>query len=186
MTEKSTVKRISTKTIVLIGMFAAFLAVVSQISLPMPSGVPVTLQVFAVAFVGVVLGRRLGVAAVLIYMLIGAVGAPVFANFRGGLEVFAGASGGYIMAWPVMAWLSGLHAEGDKKRDLVINILLALAGLAVVELFGGFWWAKVAAGDFRAIMIISLTAFIPKDIIITMIGVVIGRQVRRTAGNYLK
>lgn len=76
--------RISVKNIVLAGMFAAFLAVMSQVSLPMPTGVPITVQVFAVALVGVILGWKRGVLAVLVYILIGAVGVPVFANFKGG------------------------------------------------------------------------------------------------------
>ena len=59
--------RISVKNIVLAGMFAAFLAVMSQVSLPMPTGVPITVQVFAVALVGVILGWKRGVLAVLVY-----------------------------------------------------------------------------------------------------------------------
>ena len=94
--------RISVKNIVLAGMFAAFLAVMSQVSLPMPTGVPITVQVFAVALVGVILGWKRGVLAVLVYILIGAVGVPVFANFKGGLSVLTGLTGGYIIAWPVM------------------------------------------------------------------------------------
>ena len=88
--------RISVKNIVLAGMFAAFLAVMSQVSLPMPTGVPITVQVFAVALVGVILGWKRGVLAVLVYILIGAVGVPVFANFKGGLSVLTGLTGGYI------------------------------------------------------------------------------------------
>ena len=88
--------RISVKNIVLAGMFAAFLAVMSQVSLPMPTGVPITVQVFAVALVGVILGWKRGVLAVLVYILIGAVGVPVFANFKGGLSILTGLTGGYI------------------------------------------------------------------------------------------
>lgn len=103
--------RISVKNIVLAGMFAAFLAVMSQVSLPMPTGVPITVQVFAVALVGVILGWKRGVLAVLVYILIGAVGVPVFANFKGGLSVLTGLTGGYIIAWPVMTILCRYPAE---------------------------------------------------------------------------
>lgn len=182
---KAETQRISTKDIALIGMFAAFLAVMSQISLPMPSGVPVTIQVFAVALVGVILGSKRGAAAVIIYILIGAVGAPVFANFRGGLEVIVGASGGYILAWPVMTLLSGVKGKSDDRTSVMITIILALIGLAVVEGFGGFWWAVMTKGDLRTIMIYSLTAFIPKDIIITILAVIAGRQIKQAAGQLL-
>ena len=79
-----------TRDIVLVGMFAAVLAVISQISLPMPSGVPVTIQLFGVALVGAVLGSKLGFMATVVYILIGAVGLPGFSKFPGGLYLLAG------------------------------------------------------------------------------------------------
>ena len=182
---KAASQSISTKDIALIGMFAAFLAVMSQISLPMPSGVPVTIQVFAVALVGVLLGWKRGTLSVIIYILIGAVGAPVFANLRGGLEVIVGATGGYILAWPVMTLLNGINIKGNKKKSFVIAIVLALAALAVDETFGGFWWAVMTKTDLRTIMIYSMTAFIPKDILITVLAVIIGRQIKKAAGQLL-
>ncbi len=71
-------KRVSTRSIVITGMFAAVIAVLAQVALPMPSGVPVTLQTFAIALTGVVLGAKLGMAAAGVYILLGAVGVPVF------------------------------------------------------------------------------------------------------------
>lgn len=70
--------------IVMVGVFAAVLAVLSQISFPLPSGIPVTLQTFAVALCGYALGCKRGTLAVLVYIVLGAVGLPVFANFSGG------------------------------------------------------------------------------------------------------
>ena len=116
--------RISVKNIVLAGMFAAFLAVMSQVSLPMPTGVPITVQVFAVALVGVILGWKRGVLAVLVYILIGAVGVPVFANFKGGLSVLTGLTGGYIIAWPVMTILCGIQTKTQNaKLNMTVNII---------------------------------------------------------------
>ena len=73
-------RKFTTREMVLVGMFAAVLAVISQISLPMPTGVPITIQVFGVALVGAVLGSRLGTTATLVYVLLGAIGLPIFAN----------------------------------------------------------------------------------------------------------
>ena len=95
----------TTREMVLAGMFAAVLAVISQLSIPTPAGVPVTIQVFGVALVGAVLGWKLGLCSVLVYILIGAAGLPVFANFGGGIRSLIGLTGGYIWAWPVMAVL---------------------------------------------------------------------------------
>lgn len=180
--ESSIAGKLSIKNIVMIGMFAAFLAVMSQISLPMPTGVPVTIQVFAVALVGVLLGWKPGLAAVIVYILIGAVGAPVFANFQGGIHVIAGVAGGYIIAWPVMAALCGIRPRtGNAKVNLALNILLSLIGLAVCEGVGALQWALLTDGNWPVIMLYSLTAFIPKDIILTVLAVIVGRQVRRLA-----
>ena len=65
----------SIRNIALIGMMAALMAVISQISIPMPTGVPVTLQIFGLAFIGMMLGWKRGFFAILIYILIGAAGA---------------------------------------------------------------------------------------------------------------
>ena len=133
----------TTREMVLAGMFAAVLAVISQLSIPTPAGVPVTIQVFGVALVGAVLGWKLGLCSVLVYILIGAAGLPVFANFGGGIRSLIGLTGGYIWAWPVMAVLCGIR-PGLKNRisDLAVRILLSLIGLAAVELIGGLQWAS--------------------------------------------
>ena len=174
--------RVSVKYIVLAGMFAAFLAVMSQVSLPMPTGVPITVQVFAVALVGVILGWKQGALAVLVYILIGAVGVPVFANFKGGLSVLTGVTGGYIIAWPVMAILCGIRPKlQNTKVNIAVNIILSLIGLAVCEGVGALQWALLSGSDLKGIIIYSLTAFVPKDIILTVLAVIIGRQVRKLA-----
>ena len=89
-TNETVKSRMSTRDIVLIGMFAALLAAFSQISLPMPTGVPITIQAFGVALVGVVLGWKRALFSTIVYILLGAVRLPVFANFQGGLRVITG------------------------------------------------------------------------------------------------
>ena len=99
------------RTITRIAMFAAILAVCSQIAIPLPSGVPVTLQTFAVGLVGYALGAKQGPVAVLVWCAIGLVGAPVFSNFMGGPAVLFGKTGGFIYGFLPMALLCGLAAE---------------------------------------------------------------------------
>ena len=163
------------------GMFAAVLAVISQLSIPTPAGVPVTIQVFGVALVGAVLGWKLGLCSVLVYILIGAAGLPVFANFGGGIRSLIGLTGGYIWAWPVMAVLCGIR-PGLKNRisDLAVRIFLSLIGLAAVELIGGLQWAALS-GDMTAgaVFAYSMVAFVPKDIVITILGVIVSEPVKQ-------
>lgn len=173
---------ISTKEIVLIGMFAAILAVISQISLPMPSGVPITIQVFGVALIGVILGPKIGVLATVVYILIGAVGLPVFANFQGGLGVITGLTGGYIYSWPFTAWLCGIkHNHANRTLNFALTLLFSIIGTLFMELVGGLHWALLSGGTMRigTIFIYSMTMFVPKDILITVFAVIVGQQIRR-------
>lgn len=174
----------TTKELVLGGMFAAVMAVFSQISLPMPTGVPITIQVFAVALIGVVLGWKLGLLSMVTYILIGAIGLPVFANFHGGLGSLVGLTGGYIWAWPFMVALCGIRPNTDSPRlNLLLTVLLSLAGLALVEIIGGLQWAALAGNmSVSAVFAYSMVAFVPKDIIITILGVILGIPMRRAIG----
>ncbi len=183
-------RKFTTREMVLVGMFAAVLAVISQISLPMPTGVPITIQVFGVALVGAVLGSRLGTIATLVYVLLGAVGLPIFANFSGGLGRLVGLSGGYIWAWPIMSWLCGIRPKTENKtKNLSISIVFALIGLLIVETIGGLQWHFVSVSigtnvmSIPAIAIYSLTAFIPKDIVITVLAVLIAIPIRKGINN---
>lgn len=173
--------RFSTQNLVLAGMFAAVLAVISQISIPMPSGVPITIQVFGIALVGTILGWKLGLFSTIVYILIGAVGVPVFANFRGGLEVLTGMTGGYILAWPVMAVLCGICPPfADKKKNFIGSVILSLIGLMIVEFIGAVQWSLLTDSmSLNAIIIYSFVAFIPKDILITVLAVIVGRQIQK-------
>lgn len=176
-----TSRHFSTRDLVLSGMFAAVLSVISQISIPMPSGIPLTIQVFGVALIGSVLGWKSGAFAVLTYILLGAVGLPVFSNFHGGLGVLAGVTGGYIWSWPVMSILCGICPKTpNHARNLMLRIMSALIGLCIVEVIGGLQWAFLTESmPLKAIFYYSMTAFVPKDIALTIAAVLLGNRIRK-------
>ena len=89
--------KLKTKDIVFIGIFAALMAICSWISIP--TTVPFTLQTFAVFMAVGVLGGKRGTLSVLVYILLGAIGVPVFAGFAGGLGILTGSTGGYILGF---------------------------------------------------------------------------------------
>lgn len=183
-------KHMATRDVVLTGMFAALLTAVSQISLPMPTGVPVTIQAFGVALCGAVLGWKRGALSTLVYILLGAVGLPVFANFQGGLRVITGFSGGYVLAWPLMAILCGIPVSKKLSGSvsLLLSLILAVAGMLIMETAGGLQWAFLSGDQtFGMIMAYSFVAFIPKDTVLTIAAVIVGRQIRKTLvrGGYL-
>ena len=125
---------------VVTGVMAALLIVLSQISIPLPTGIPVTLQTLAVALCGYVLGPVLGTLSVGVYLALGAVGLPVFAGFSGGLGSVVGRTGGYLWAFLPMAFLCGL---GARRGGKAWALLLGALGLAVCHLCGAFQFAAV-------------------------------------------
>src|ERR687897_3048574 len=97
-------------------LMAAVTAVAAQIAVPLPfSPVPFTLQVLAVILSGLLLGPRYGALAQAIYLLIGAVGVPVFAQFKGGLGVLLGPTGGYLLSYPIAAAVAGFAAYAARN-----------------------------------------------------------------------
>ena len=91
--------KFSVRDICYAGLFAAVIAVMAQISIPMPLGVPMTMQTFAITLAAVVLGSKLSAIATLVYLLLGAVGVPVLANFSGGIDKFVGPTGGFLISF---------------------------------------------------------------------------------------
>ena len=103
--------KISTKTIVTVGMFTAVLAVLSILQIPMPTGVPITLQTFAMALCGYVLGWQLGISATLLYIVLGTVGVPIFAGMSAGPGVLFGYTGGFIFGFIFLTLLCGISVH---------------------------------------------------------------------------
>lgn len=116
----------------LIGTFAALTAVCSLVGVPVgPSGVPITLQTFAVLLAGAVLGARRGALAVLLYLAVGFAGLPIFAQGVGGPATFARPSLGYLLAFPLAAWLVGLIVERLGRRGWAVRTgVVVAAGIA--------------------------------------------------------
>ena len=167
--------KITTKEIVSVGMFAAVLAVLSQLSIPMPSGVPITLQTFAVALTGVVLAWKFGTASMLVYILLGAVGVPVFAGFSGGVQVLVNYTGGFIWGFIVMTLLCGI---GVQMKNKMAGILLGIAGLVICHLFGTLQFMFVMKMGFMESFLLASAPYLIKDAISVVLGFVIGGQLR--------
>ncbi|WP_172170794.1 biotin transporter BioY [Brevibacterium sp. CT2-23B] len=121
--------------IALVAVFAAMLAAFAMMPpVPVgPLGVPITLQTFAIALCGMVLGPWRGFAATLLYVVLGLVGLPIFSGMRGGIGVLAGPSAGYILSFALYALLAGLIARWAVRRfsGMKLGVVLFLGG------FGG-------------------------------------------------
>ncbi|MDO5617772.1 biotin transporter BioY [Kocuria sp.] len=127
----------------LIGVFAAFCAVLSVMpAIPVgPLAVPITLQTLAVYLTGLVLGGRRGGLAVLLYVVVGLAGLPIFSGFRGGPGLLAGPSAGYILGFAIAGLCTGLLAYAVLRRVRTNRgRVLGLFGAAVL---GGFVVARL-------------------------------------------
>ncbi len=132
--------RTKTKELVYVGIFAALMAVCAWIQIPGP--VPFTLQTFAVFLAVGLLGGKCGTLAVFVYILLGAVGLPVFSGFKGGLGALFGTTGGYIFGFLFSALLMwGIEkAFGKRTGVLVLSMLL---GLLVCYAIGTAWFMLI-------------------------------------------
>ena len=129
-----------TKDMVYISMFAVLIAICSWISIP--AAVPFTLQTMAVFTAVGLLGGKRGTISVLLYILLGAIGIPVFAGFSGGIGVLMGTTGGYIVGFLFSALLMwAMEAAFGKGR--IIRILSMVLGLIVCYAFGTIWFMFV-------------------------------------------
>ncbi|MCL1989059.1 MAG: biotin transporter BioY [Firmicutes bacterium] len=171
-------KFLSTRDICFMAIFATITAICAQISIPGPGGVPFTLQTLAVQLSGVILGAKRGAIAIIVYILLGAVGIPVFANFVGGLGVIAGITGGFIVSFPILAFITGLGNSNMIK--LAIAIFL---GTLLTFAFGLFWatyilHSQITLYALSATATLVIFPFIISEIIKISIATTIGWQIK--------
>ena len=134
--------KFTTRDLATIAMGVALITVCSWISVPMT--VPFTMQTFAVCLVTALFGLRRGMWTVACYILLSAVGAPVFSGFKGGLGALLGTTGGYIIGFLFTALIVGLAVEKLGRRPWVLVVSMAL-GILVCYAFGTAWFMYVYA-----------------------------------------
>jgi len=152
-------------TIVLCALFAAITAVLSQIAIPMPSGVPVTLQTFAIALCGFYLCTARATVSTVVYVLLGAVGVPVFSGFKGGIASIVGPTGGFIIGFIAMAAISGIAFRNmPEKFRIPLRIAMGILGVAACHICGFVQYALVAGKDLLSSFLLVSAPYLIKDI----------------------
>ncbi|MCF0132666.1 MAG: biotin transporter BioY [Blautia sp.] len=172
-----------TKDIVLIGMFAVIMAICSWISIP--TAVPFTLQTMGVFLAVGVLGGKRGSMTVLIYILLGLVGVPVFHGFTGGPGILFGNTGGYIIGFlgsALVMWLVEKVAGG--RLGKWVRILSMLAGLCVCYTFGTIWFVFVYTRNVGTVGLMTVLGwcvfpFIIPDLIKIMLAFMLSNRLRQ-------
>ena len=161
-----------TARLVLTAVFAALTAVMAWISFPLPfTQVPISLSTLGVGLAGGLLGKKYGPLAMVCYVLLGAVGVPVFAEFTAGAGILAGPTGGYIIGYIFFAFLTGLITE--KGEGALWITLGVIAGLLVCYALGTLWFMVSTGTGLIPSLGMCVIPFIPGDILKTIVTVLL-------------
>jgi len=148
------------RMMIVTALFAAIIAVLAQIAIPMPLGVPITGQTLAIGLAATILGSRYGTLSAILYLIIGAIGVPVFAQFTGGFGILFGPTGGFLIGFIPTTLFMGYYLEKTSftlKNALIANII----GMFITLIFGTIWlkfiselpWSVAIAGGFTPFLI---------------------------------
>lgn len=167
---------LSIKNMVFIGLFAAVLSLLAQISIPTPWQIAFTLQTFAAALAGFCLGRRKGIVSMLIYILLGIIGMPVFTGFGAGIAALVRPDGGYIWGFLFLSFACGMCEIVKKKWSA---ILIGIVGLMLCYLCGTVQFALLTGRTMAEAMILTVLPYVWKDVISIVAAYGVSVPVRR-------
>ena len=165
-----------TKKMILFGLFAALTAVCSMISIPLPfTPVPINLATLSIFLAGGLLGSKGGAVSQTVYVLLGAVGLPVFHNFTGGMGILTGPTGGYIIGYIAGAWLIGLIIEKSGHKLFQIAAGMA-AGMAVCYALGTLWFMFLTGTGLTAALMMCVVPFLIGDAVKIIAGTILVKK----------
>ena len=173
------------KGIILASMFAAITCVLSVITIPLPfTPVPVTLQLLGATTAGVVLGKKIGFMSQMIYVILGAIGIPVFAGGTAGFSVLFGPTGGYIFGFMASAYIIGFVSEKllpnakTKLSKYIVLLSSMLLGVGIIYVFGAAQLMIVLKLSLTQAIGGGVTPFIVPDIIKITVGSTVAYSVK--------
>jgi len=161
---------------------ATFIALCAHISFYLPGNpVPVTLQVFGVLCCGMLLGPKLGMLAIMEYLVAGLCGAPVFSAAAVGLKSILGPTGGYLIGFIAAAGVTGYLAKSSSKTTDKQKMLAGVAGVAVIYAFGACWlrcWLSATGLNFNgwSAWAMGVAPFILLDMVKVLMAVAVSRK----------
>lgn len=166
------------------GLFAAVLAVLSQLAIPIPGAVPLTLQTFGVALCAYVLGWKLGTLAYLVYFLLGLAGVPVFSNFTGGIGKLFGTTGGFLIGFFLLSVGCGLFSHYRRtyrmrKNEPALSLLFGVLGLLSCHLLGILQVSLLTKSSFVASFLLVSAPYLIKDLISVIAAFFLAKPLRR-------
>ena len=165
------------RVLVFCALFAALTAVCAQLAVPL-NPVPISLCTFAVMLCGLLLGWKYGGIAILVYILLGAVGAPVFAGLKGGLAALTGPTGGYIIGYLPYAVLAGLNIPKWQDK-LWGRCALLLLGTLVCYVLGTAWFMSLSGRALADSLSLCVLPFLPGDAVKIILSALLAPRLRQ-------
>lgn len=162
--------------IVLVGVFVAIISICAWISIPMVP-IPITLQILGVFITASILGAKLGTVSIIIYILLGAVGLPVFSNFTGGFGILLSPTGGFIIGFIFTALTIGIITSF--KNSILTNTLAMLLGLLLCYTFGTVWYCFYAGVDFITAVLFCVVPFLIGDSVKICISAILVTKLKK-------
>jgi biotin transporter BioY len=153
-----------TRSVSIVVAFSLLVALSAQVVIPI-GPVPITGQSFAVLLTGALLGSRLGAMAMIVYLVEGVSGLPFFYGGHGGLGHLLGPTGGYLVAFPAAAFITGAFAENGWDKRFPTAVVAMAIGSIVIMLSGWAWFSLVTQTPATAAFQLTVLKFIPGDII---------------------
>lgn len=164
--------------LVLAALLTAMIAICSQISLPIPP-VPASMSVFAVLLCGAVLGPAWGTLAVAAYVIMGAIGLPVFAGFRAGPNVLFGTTGGYLAGYILSAAAVGIFSRRLPRTAAWTFAAMALS-LPLCYLPGALWMMLITRVNWLTAVVSGILVFIPGDLVKAFLAALLAVRLRKS------
>lgn len=171
------------KKLISVSLFAAIICILSIITIPLQP-VPITLQVFAILITGSILGKKLAPLSVIVYIILGSAGLPVFAGGEAGFGILMGPKGGYLIGFAAAAFIIGFivdlkYNQLNTKREKIILLSCAmLAGIAAIYAFGVIQLSAVLNLSLKKAIMAGMLPFIPFDIAKAAAAVIIAYPVK--------
>lgn len=169
--------KLTTRDIALGAIFAALTAIISQISIPFASGVPFTLQTLMIQLLAFLLGARLGTISILLYLLLGAIGLPVFAQMTGGMQILVGPTGGFLLSFPLMVLIIGLVLK--RTTHFLPLFSAALIATLLNLLIGTYQFMLVSQVSFADAMLACFWPFLFFGVVKAFLAVFFGQRLQR-------
>ncbi|MEO8245276.1 MAG: biotin transporter BioY [bacterium] len=166
------------KTLALVALFAALIAALGFLpAMMLPGGVPITAQSLGIMLCGTVLGAKRGALAVLLFLVVVALGVPALSGGRGGYGVFLGPSVGFLVGFPLTAFVAGLVVERWNAPVLYsAGVGAALGGMLVLYPLGALGWALMLGKSLSEVGVFLL-GFVPGDLIKVVLAGFITRAI---------